>query len=187
MAKRADVELRIRSRNLAKKDLSELNDELDRFVKTQEKQSDAASLAARSLRDLSSEQRELAKIAAELSRRKSLVESLVGRQAELAAAKQRVNEIRAELAELLCSAPADPGAEDLLAQYAAQRSADREGVIGFTDTLVRMFSTSHPLVAAARDAGLLLFDVLPPAKRALSRVSLGFGSRTPRLARGLAP
>jgi hypothetical protein len=29
-----------------------------------------------------------------------------------------------------------------------------------------------------------LFDLLPPAKRALSRVSLGFGQRTPRLARG---
>jgi len=93
----------------------------------------------------------------------------------------------ADLAELLCSAPADPGSVEVLAAYAAQRRADREGVIGFTDNLVRMFSTSHPVVAAARDAGLLLFDVLPPAKRALSRVSLGFGARTPRLARGLVP
>ena len=54
----------------------------------------------------------------------------------------------------------------------------------FTDTLVRAFSSEHPAGAAARDAGLLLFDLLPPAKRALSRVSLGFGARTPRLARG---
>ena len=93
----------------------------------------------------------------------------------------------ADLAELLGNAPADPGSTEVLAAYAALRRADREGVIGFTDTLVRMFSTRHPLVAAARDAGLLLFDMLPPAKRALSRVSLGFGARTPRLARGLLP
>ena len=96
----------------------------------------------------------------------------------------------ADLAGVLAPAAvasADPGDPGLLAQYAALRREDREGVIGFTDTLVRMFSSSHPLIAAARDAGLLLFDVLPPAKRALSRVSLGFGASTPRLARGLAP
>lgn len=90
----------------------------------------------------------------------------------------------AELAEMLCTSPADPGSPGLLAEYGARRQQDRQGVIGFTDTLVRVFSTAHPLVAAARDAGLLLFDVLPPAKEALSRVSLGFGRRTPRLARG---
>jgi hypothetical protein len=31
----------------------------------------------------------------------------------------------------------------------------------------------------------LLFDLLPPAKRALARVSLGFGVRSARLERGL--
>jgi hypothetical protein len=40
-------------------------------------------------------------------------------------------------------------------------------------------------VASLRDLGLLLFDMLPPAKRALSRVSSGFGGRSPRLTRGL--
>lgn len=95
----------------------------------------------------------------------------------------------AELAELLqqavASAQVDAGAEKLLAPYAAARARDRDGVIGFTDTLVRVFSSEHRLAVAARDAGLLLFDLLPPAKRALSRVSLGFGARTGRLARGL--
>jgi 2-octaprenyl-6-methoxyphenol hydroxylase len=95
----------------------------------------------------------------------------------------------AELAELLAAAlvsgAPDPGAEQLLAQYAAARAADRDGVIGFTDTLVRVFSSEHRLAALARDAGLLLFDLLPPAKRAMSRVSLGFGERSTRLARGL--
>jgi 2-octaprenyl-6-methoxyphenol hydroxylase len=95
----------------------------------------------------------------------------------------------AELAELLQQAteagPVDVGAAALLAPYAAGRARDRDGVIGFTDTLVRVFSSEHRLAAAARDAGLLLFDLLPPAKRALSQVSLGFGARTGRLARGL--
>lgn len=93
----------------------------------------------------------------------------------------------AELAELLAGAgDADIGAVEWLAQFAAGRSSDREGVIRFTDTLVRVFSSDQRLAAAARDAGLLLFDLLPPAKRALSQVSLGFGPRSARLTRGLA-
>jgi 2-octaprenyl-6-methoxyphenol hydroxylase len=93
----------------------------------------------------------------------------------------------AELAEILAASPPDPGSADVLASFAAQRRADRAGVVRFTDTLVRTFSNTNPLVALARDAGLLAFDLLPPAKRALSRVSLGFGARAPRLTRGLMP
>lgn len=92
----------------------------------------------------------------------------------------------ADLAGLLAADPAgDPGAPEKLAAFAHLREQDRRGVIGFTDTLVRVFGNAHPAVAAARDAGLLLFDLLPPAKRALARVSLGFGARSARLARGL--
>jgi 2-octaprenyl-6-methoxyphenol hydroxylase len=91
----------------------------------------------------------------------------------------------AELAERLTATGGDPGASEVLAAFDAARAADRAGVIRFTDTLVRVFSSERPLVAPARDAALLLFDLLPPAKRALSRVSLGFGQRAPRLARGL--
>jgi 2-octaprenyl-6-methoxyphenol hydroxylase len=91
----------------------------------------------------------------------------------------------ADLAELLVEGRGDTGAADLLARFEAARAEDRDGVIAFTDTLVRAFSSSNPLLSRARDAGLLLFDMLPPAKRALSRVSLGFGKRTPRLARGV--
>ncbi len=90
----------------------------------------------------------------------------------------------ADLAELLAQCRGDPGATQLLAQYEAVRTQDREGVIAFTDTLVRAFSSDNALLSRARDVGLLLFDVLPPAKRALGRVSLGFGQRASRLARG---
>jgi 2-octaprenyl-6-methoxyphenol hydroxylase len=92
----------------------------------------------------------------------------------------------AQLAEMLAAANgADIGAPEWLAGFETGRGTDRDGVVGFTDSLVRVFGSRHPAVVAARDAGLLLFDLLPPAKRALSRVSLGFGRHAPRLTRGL--
>jgi 2-octaprenyl-6-methoxyphenol hydroxylase len=94
----------------------------------------------------------------------------------------------ATLAEMLAGADGvDIGAPEWLAGFETGRDADRDGVVRFTDTLVRVFGSRHPAVQATRDAGLLLFDLLPPAKRALSRVSLGFGARAPRLSRGLLP
>ena len=90
----------------------------------------------------------------------------------------------AALAELLVAA-GDPGAPQLLERFAAGRAADRSGVTRFTDGLIRLFGDPRTPVRVLRDAGLLLFDLLPPAKSALARVSLGFGGRTPRLARGL--
>jgi 2-octaprenyl-6-methoxyphenol hydroxylase len=90
----------------------------------------------------------------------------------------------AVLAELIATA-ADPGASALLAQFAARRAADRRGMIAFTDNLVKLFGNRRASTIAARNLGLLLFDVSAPAKRALARLSLGFGGGLPRLARGL--
>jgi 2-octaprenyl-6-methoxyphenol hydroxylase len=82
----------------------------------------------------------------------------------------------------------DAGAASLLAEYDAWRAADRGGVIAFTDGLVRMFANPLRVVRGLRNAGLLAFDLLPPAKAALSRLSTGAGSgaRVPKLARGVA-
>ncbi len=90
----------------------------------------------------------------------------------------------AVLAELVARAP-DPGAPALLAQFAQRRLADRRGMIGFTDGLVKLFADPRAGAIVARNLGLLLFDALPPAKRALSRLSFGFGEQLPRLVRGL--
>jgi 2-octaprenyl-6-methoxyphenol hydroxylase len=96
----------------------------------------------------------------------------------------------ATLAELLAAgvsrAHFDAGDPALLEEFARRRNSDRDGVTRFTDGLVRLFGSERSPVAAARDVGLLLFDLAPPAKSALSRVSWGFAGRTPRLARGLA-
>ncbi|MEA3179881.1 MAG: 2-octaprenyl-6-methoxyphenol hydroxylase [Gammaproteobacteria bacterium] len=80
----------------------------------------------------------------------------------------------------------DVGAPELLRQFAAWREGDRTGVVRFTDGLVKMFASTRPGVGALRNLGLLLFDLSPPAKSALARVSAGFSGPTPRLARGLA-
>ena len=91
----------------------------------------------------------------------------------------------ATLAEMLAGAGADPDYSDLLGRFAAWRSEDRSGVTRFTDTLVKLFGSERPGLPLVRNFGLLLFDLSPAAKRALSRVSWGFAGRMPRLARGL--
>jgi 2-octaprenyl-6-methoxyphenol hydroxylase len=79
----------------------------------------------------------------------------------------------------------DCGAPALLADFAARRRSDRDGITRFTDGLVKLFGDERPGVGLARDLGLLLFDLSPTAKAALSRLSWGFAGRTPRLARGM--
>lgn len=94
------------------------------------------------------------------------------------------------LAELLTDAKRDDDGVDIgsaavLAEFARRRSADREGIIDFTDRLVKLFGDQRPGVPLLRDIGLLLFDLSPTAKQAMSRLSWGFAGRTPRLARGV--
>jgi len=92
----------------------------------------------------------------------------------------------AMLAELLAAGDADPGAAALLGQFAEWRARDRSGVIRFTDGLIKLFGDERRSVGVLRNLGLLLFDLAPPAKSALARVSAGFGGPSPRLARGLS-
>ncbi|MBS0612694.1 MAG: 2-octaprenyl-6-methoxyphenyl hydroxylase [Proteobacteria bacterium] len=89
------------------------------------------------------------------------------------------------LAELLAQrAGGDCGEADLLRAYDDWRARDRRGVIGFTDSLVRTFSSPLAPLGLLRNAGLLAFDLLPPAKAALSRIASGT-ARASRLARGV--
>jgi 2-octaprenyl-6-methoxyphenol hydroxylase len=96
----------------------------------------------------------------------------------------------ASLAELIAERAAraafDPGERAMLQEYDAWRAADRSGVIAFTDGLVRTFSNPLRSVRALRNLGLLAFDLSPPAKAALSRLSTGATGRVPKLARGVA-
>jgi 2-octaprenyl-6-methoxyphenol hydroxylase len=92
----------------------------------------------------------------------------------------------AMLAELIADTSGDVGAQPVLSRFLEWRARDRRGVVGFTDGLIRLFGDTRPGAALLRNLGLLVFDLTPPAKDALARVSAGFGGPTPRLARGLS-
>jgi 2-octaprenyl-6-methoxyphenol hydroxylase len=93
----------------------------------------------------------------------------------------------ATLAEMLAAMGAanTEDVNELLAKFSAWRAEDRKGVTRFTDGLVKLFGNDTPGLGLVRNFGLLMFDLSPAAKRALSRVSWGFAGRMPRLARGL--
>ena len=59
----------------------------------------------------------------------------------------------------------DPGSPELLARFEAWRSGDRSGVIRFTDGLIKLFGDRRPGIGLARNLGLLMFDLAPPAKQ----------------------
>ncbi len=93
----------------------------------------------------------------------------------------------ATLAEVLAESAQlqDPGSPEILTRYAQWRRTDRNAMIGFTDGLVRLFGSRIGPVRIARGLGLVLFDLSPTAKSAMSKLSQGFAGRLPRLSRGL--
>ena len=80
-----------------------------------------------------------------------------------------------ELSRTLAGA-SDPGAQDVLAGYAAARRLDRRSVIGFTDALVRIFSNDDPLLRLLRGFGLLALDQIPPLRGFVAK-RLMYGDR----------
>ena len=96
----------------------------------------------------------------------------------------------ASLAEVLAdaqhqsAAQFDPGDPLVLDRYRQWRAGEQPRIVGFTDGLVRLFTQPFGPLKVLRDAGLLAFDLLPPAKRAMSQLSLGAAAHIPRLARG---
>jgi len=94
----------------------------------------------------------------------------------------------AALAEVLVdavNAGEDPGSLEVLSRYGDWRHRDHKNVTVFTDGLARIFTLPLPALGVARSAGMLALDLLPPAKRLLTRATMGRSGRTPRLARGL--
>ncbi|WP_405240159.1 2-octaprenyl-6-methoxyphenyl hydroxylase [Lentisalinibacter orientalis] len=94
----------------------------------------------------------------------------------------------AALADLVAEAIAeggDPGSPALLARYADWRRGDQRKVVGFTDGLVRLFGSELETARAARGIGMLGLDIIPGAKRAFARHTMGLAGRLPRLSRGV--
>jgi 2-octaprenyl-6-methoxyphenol hydroxylase len=95
----------------------------------------------------------------------------------------------AALAEIIVNAQqaqADIGDLAVLQQYAQWRKTDHKQIIGFTDSLVRLFSNRFAPLHSARTAGLLALDTLPPVKHVLAKHTMGLAGKLPRLARGLS-
>ncbi len=94
----------------------------------------------------------------------------------------------AALAEVLVEALRrgdDIGVLDTLRGYADWRRPDYYKVMGFTDGLARGFSSRLAPLVKARNLGMLVLDLLPPARRLFTRQAMGNTGRLPRLARGV--
>lgn len=74
----------------------------------------------------------------------------------------------------------DIGAAEFLESYARTRRDDLDRVIGFTDTMVRLFSNNRWPLTQARNFGMTVLNNLPPMKRRLVRYAMGLGERLPR-------
>jgi 2-octaprenyl-6-methoxyphenol hydroxylase len=79
----------------------------------------------------------------------------------------------------------DIGRLALLKSYSRWRDRDTLTTALFTDGLVRIFSNDFLPLAAVRNIGLEIMDVIPLFKRTLSRQAMGLSGKQPRLMRGL--
>jgi 2-octaprenyl-6-methoxyphenol hydroxylase len=89
-----------------------------------------------------------------------------------------------QLAEMIINrheANRDIGAADFLTAYVDARQQDHDRTIGFTDTVVRIFSNDWLALATARNVGLAILDHIPAAKTWLTRHAMGLAGRLPRL------
>ncbi len=79
----------------------------------------------------------------------------------------------------------DIGSLDNLKIYSDWRKRDHIQTAMATDGLVRLFSNNILPIAALRNLGLLVVDLVPPLKKAFARHAMGFVGKLPRLGRGL--
>jgi len=91
------------------------------------------------------------------------------------------------LAELLIErsrVAGDPGAADLLDEYARRRREDRDGTIAMSDGLVRMTANDAAALKLLRSLGLIALDRVPALQAELVRRGMGFRGHVPQLALG---
>lgn len=84
----------------------------------------------------------------------------------------------AALADTLAAAEAGhqrPGDLAVLLRYVAQRAQDQQLTAGLSHGLPQLFANDVALTGAARDFGLLAFDIVAPLKREFARQAMGIG------------
>ena len=82
------------------------------------------------------------------------------------------------LAQLIAQVP-DPGAPEVLRNYAARRQPDRDGTMAMSHGLIQLACLQQPLLAPLRSLGLLAFDRVWPLQQALARRGMGFRGAPP--------
>jgi len=90
----------------------------------------------------------------------------------------------AQLAEMITnqlSQNEEIGQPEQLFRYAQNRQKDHDKTIGFTHSLVKLFSTDRLPIAATRSMGLTILDHLPIAKSMLAKHAMGLAERLPRV------
>jgi len=87
----------------------------------------------------------------------------------------------AEMLQLQQQNNADVGDKALLKQYAESRQKDHDHTIGFTDNVVKIFSSDWLPMAAARSISLAVMDHIPAAKSVLAKHAMGLAGRLPRV------
>ena len=80
---------------------------------------------------------------------------------------------------------ADLGDPDLLARYAQWRRDDQGKLVRLTDGIVRLFGSSNPSLKAARNIGMIGFDIVPGVRSLFAKHMMGLAGRLPRLSRGV--
>ncbi len=80
---------------------------------------------------------------------------------------------------------ADLGDPDLLARYAQWRRDDQGKLVRLTDGIVRLFGSSSAPLKAARNIGMLGFDIIPGVRSLFAKHMMGLAGRLPRLSRGV--
>ncbi|ORU91678.1 MAG: 2-octaprenyl-3-methyl-6-methoxy-1,4-benzoquinol hydroxylase [Cycloclasticus sp. symbiont of Bathymodiolus heckerae] len=71
--------------------------------------------------------------------------------------------------------------ESILEAYAQQRKTDQMLITGFTDNVIKLFSTDNAVFSLVRNSGLLMLDKIPLLKSQFARQTMGLGSRLARL------
>jgi len=79
----------------------------------------------------------------------------------------------------------DPGAGEVLEQYASWRRADQKKLVRFTDSLVKLFGSERWPLRTLRNIGMLGFDLVPGVRSVFAKHTMGLAGRLPRLSRGV--
>ncbi|MDX1587530.1 MAG: 2-octaprenyl-6-methoxyphenyl hydroxylase [Oleiphilaceae bacterium] len=70
-----------------------------------------------------------------------------------------------------------PGSMATLQAYLDEHQPDEDAIVGFSDSMVRLFNEGPPMVNGARDLGLVTLDLVTPAKSWFARQAMGLGRR----------